>query len=670
MIRFSPRKTAICLALAIALGATSTPGLSAQVLTNAAKSQQIKVKVKFKKASKPVKRDEEADDWWLYWDEEDLDYWDLPDVFDDPALAFETVYDALPGSWIESAYFEVSGLDAPAEISVVGGEYSLDDNDYTNAPDIAVNGAWIKLLLLTPDAYGNAATVQLTIGDQVYSFQAVNITETDLASLDEMFEDPSGELVLKDGEVELDKDTSAPLVIQDASPENVLFKLKGGVNADVDNGSGTANLRIQPQEDCELETVAYYTPEGKRSTLLRLMRGNTGVSFDDSDSLLPVNDPSTKSQNGGFTALSGSKDTRIEIQSDQRKTKLTTPTEEDVYEAWIKEGSADVKQVGGGATGKRNSFAEVGKVYGGETASFSRKGDLRQIRLGSLKGDQKIAGDPLPLSYLAKDAKVPNLNGNIPRLQGAGLLSIIRVELDKLFGASGNLTFDESLGVATYTLAGKTYRFVPLGSAVVTMTSPVAKASRNRARLNRFAAANAASTAAGAFNLAAQGIQITLAGSLGYFADLDKAVKSFDAGGSIQLQAEGVIRIRMGGTDYAVLPASEVTSTSVKNSPTILFSGPSGLAFRDRDGGVQSLFAAAGDLNALVLAAQKFDPKAAVANQSDGTVLVALQGKSFRLTPSIKLTLPPAGHADDNFWQDGNSLYLRYPDGKVQGFGL
>lgn len=669
MSRHLQRKTLLCAALALALSGAPLHGLSAQALTPPAKSQQVKVKIKVKKAAKPIKRDE-LDDWWLYWDEEELDYWDLPDVFDDPALAFESVYDALPGSWIESGYFEVNGLDAPAEISVIGGEYSLDDNDYTSTPDVVVNGAWVKLLVLTPDAYGSATTAQLKIGDQVYTFQAINITETDLASLDEMFEDPSGELTLMDGEVELDQDTTAPLVIQDNSPENVLFKLKSGISADVDNGSGTANLLFQPQGDCEMETVAYYTAEGKRSTLLRLMRGNTDVRFDDGDSLLPINDPSTKTQSNGFTALSGGKDTKIEIQSDQRRTKLTGPTEEDVYEAWIKEGNADVKQIGGGTVATRNRFAEVGKLYGGETASFSRKGDLRQIRLGSLKGDQKIAGDPLPLSYLAKDAKVPNLNGSVTRLQGAPLLSAIKTELDKLFGAVGNLTFDETRGIASYTAGGKTYRFVPLGSAVVQMSTPVAKASRNRARLNRFAATNAASTAAGAFNLVAQGIQITLAGSLGYFADLDKAVKSYDAGASIRLQAEGVIRISMGGVDYAVLPASEVTPTAVKNAPAILFSGPSGLAFRDREGGVQNLFAAAGDINAVILAAQKFDPKAAVASQDDGSVLVALLGKSFRLRPDIKLTQPPAGRADENFWQDGNNLYVRYPDGKVQGFGL
>lgn len=663
------RKSLIAALVSVALAGTGSAALAAQAKARIPNATPAKIK----KVLKPVKRTDtlltDEDLWWLFWDEEELDYWDLPDVFDDPALAFETVYDALPGSWIESGYFEVTGLDAPAAISVTGGEYSMDDADYTSVPDVVSNGAWIKLVLLTPDEFGKSATMQLRIGNQPYTFQAANITETDLASLDEMFEDPSGELLLKDGEVELDRDTTTPLVLQDDSPDNVLFKLKAGIDADLDNASGTANLFFEPLEDCEMETVAYYTPAGKRSTLLRLMRGNTDARFDDADSLLPINDPSSSVDKSSFTALSGNQNTKVEVQSNQSRTKLANPSEEDAYETWVKEGMTTVKQVGGGTT-RANRFAEVGSLYGGETASFSRKGELRQVRLGSLKGDQKIAGDPLPLDFLARDAKVPNLNGTVTRLQGGTLLAAIKAELDKQFGGNGSISFDESRGLATYTVGGKSYRFVPLGSALVQMSTPTTKASPARVKRNRFAAANTASTAAGAFNLVAQGIQITLAGGLGYFSDFASAVKNYDPNGSVRLQAEGVVRITMGGVDYAVLPGSEATPSTVKNSPAILFTGPSGLAFRDRDGMVQNLYAAAGDINAVLLTARQFDPKAAVASQPDGSVEVAMGGGVFRLRPAIKLGNPPADKAGSNFWQDGANIYLRYSDGKVQGFGM
>lgn len=604
---------------------------------------------------------------------EQIDYQDVPDVSDNPVLSFEPVFDALPGSWIESGFYEVSDLDAPSPISIVGGEYSIDQADYTDQPGMVVNGSWVKVMVRSADAYGASVTVQLKIGERSYPFQAVNVAETNLPSLDDMFETPSGDLQLVNGEVELDKDASAPLTVQDDSPENVLLKLKGGINADVDNTSGTANLFIQPNQDSEMETVAYYTPSGKRSTLLRLVRGNTDIRFDDDDSLLPINDPSTNTQKGSFTALSGNKNTQVEIQSDQRQTKQSSPTEEDVYEAWVKEGYADIQQIGPVTTQKRNGFADVPRVYGGETAAFSRKGEVRQIRLGSLKSDQKIAGDPLPLNYLAKDAKVPNLNGNVNRLQGASLLSALKTSLDASFGGTGGISFDESRGIVTYALGGKSYRFIPLGSAVVQPAAPAPKAATltpARARLNRFAASNAAMTAAGAFDLVAQGIRLTMAGSLGYFADLEQALKSYDPAGFIRLQAEGVIRITMGGNDYAVMPSSEVTQTAVVKSPAFLFSGPSGLAFRDGGGAVQDLFAAAGDMNTLRLTALQLDPKATVANQPDGTVAVALSGNNYRLRPSLKLTPPPPDKIGLNFWQEKNNIFLRYSDGKVQGFGL
>lgn len=677
MIKFSQRKIAFLITAAFALAPLPAMAAATQAAGGGsapfnAKAGIMPVKRVFAETS-PQGEETAPQEEPLPAPGEEIDFLDVPDVFDDPVLSFEPVFDALPGSWIESGFFEVSGLDAPSPIAIVGGDYSIDQADYTSQPGMVVNGSWIKVMVLTPDAYGTSVTAQLKIGERSYPFQVTNVTETDLTNLDDMFETPSGELQLVNGEVELDKDTVAPLTVQDDSPENVLFNLKNGINADIDNTSGTANLLIQPNQDSEMETVAYYTPGGIRSTLLRLVRGNTDIRFDDDDSLLPINDPSTNTLKGAFTALSGSKNTQVEIQSNQRQAKQSSPTEEDVYEAWVKEGYADIKEILPATAKKRNTLAEVPRVYGGETAAFSRKGEVRQIRLGSLKSDQKIAGDPLPLNYLAKDAKVPNLNGNVGRLQGESLLAALKASLDISFGGTGSIGFDQSRGIVTYTLGGKSYRFVPLGSAIVQLPTPALKAATltpARARLNRFAAANAAMTAAGAFNLVARGIQLTMAGSLGYFSDLDQAVKSYDPAGVIRLQAEGVIRITMGGNDYTVMPSSEVTQTAVVNSPVFLFNGASGLAFRDREGAVQNLYAATGDMNTLRLTALQFDPKATIANQPDGTVAVALLGGNYRLKPNLKLTAPPPGKTGLNFWQENNSIFLRYSDGKVQGFGL
>ena len=670
MIKSVSAKTALFAAAALLAASLPAPGAAATPQPET-QSPQAGLKINAKASGNHFADDTTASDIVAI---DPANVQDAPDVYDDATLAFAPVYDTLPGSWIESSFFEVTGLTEPMPISIVGGEYSMDNADYTSQSDTVVNGAWVKVSLTTPDAYGAATTAQLKIGTQVYTFQVVNIAETDLTNLNDMFESPSDDLQLANGEVSLQGYSLAPLMVKDNAPDNILFKIKDGVLTDVDNNSGTANLKFKSNGDSELETVAYTKPDGKRSALLRLTRGNTDVNFDDADSLLPINDPTTNTQKGVFTALNGTTDTKVEIQTDQRKGKLTKPTEEDDYEAWIKQGSAGIQQIGSSGTVKRlNAFTAVGAIYSGETASFSRQGNLRQIRLGSLKGDQSLAGDPLPLGYLAQDTRVPNLNGNVSRLQGATLLSAVKASLDAGLGGAGNISFDASRGLVTYTLADKTYRFVPLGRVLIDLPTPAVKSaarSRGTVRLNRFAASNAASAAGGAFNLAAQGIQLTMAGSLGYFADLDNAVKSYDPSGTLRLQAEGVIRITLGGADYAVMPASEVTQSNVVNAPAILFTGPSGLAFRDRDGAVQTLYAAPGDISALLVTVRQFDPKATVATQPDGTVQVALQGNNYNFKPSMKLSSPPPGKGNLNLWQENNSFFLRYPDNKVQSFKL
>jgi len=606
---------------------------------------------------------------------DEYDFTDAPDVFDDPLVAFESVNDALPGSWIESGYFELTELIAPSPISIVGGEYSTDDGDYTSQPGEVVNGAWIKVSLLSPDRYGATATARVNVGDQTYTFQVTNITETDLDSLEDMFDAPGGELRLLNGEVELDVDPVAPLVIKDTSPDNILFKLKNGILADIDNNSGTANLKFRSNEDSVLETVAYFKPDGKRSALLRLVQGNTDVNFDAAGSLLPINDPSTNPSVGSFSALSGTPSTKMAIQSDQRKTRQIKPTSEDVYEAWIKEGTASIQRVGAAsAIQPANLFPATDTIDAGETASFSRAGELRQIRVGSLKGDQNIAGDPLPLNFLAPDTRVPKLTGSVSRLQGDSLLSAVKSSLDSSYGGSGSISFDETRGLVTYSNAGSTYRFVPLGRALVDRSSAISAkrsaSSRGQSRLNTFAATNAASIAGGAFNLAALGIKLTMAGSLGYFADLDEVLKRIDPAAKLRLQIDGVLRITLGPDDYVVIPASEVAASSVKGSPAFLSSGPSGLAFRDRDGDVQSMYAGPGDISALLIAARQFDKTATVATQSDGTVNLALLGNNLKLRPSLKLGNPPPDKTNLNLWPGANSIFLRYPNGKVQEFSL
>lgn len=648
-------------------------GQAASVTKGAAKIRQA--------ARKNALADEDLE--WEEFPEEEVydpeaDFWSDLGLTLDPAEAFATYYDAPPESWVESYFLMVSGLSEALPISIVGGEYSVDFEDYTSEPGGVVDGSIVIVRLLTPTAFAASATATLKIGQDSYPFSAVNITETDLASLLDLFGAEEGGMELVDGEAWLNEDLFDALALEDDAPDNAIMRLGEGVDAAFDNPSNTSDLKLSAKSPSQWQTVGYQDGS-QRSTLLRLLKGYTDVQMQGDSTLVPINDPTGSRSNGQFSALAGSKDTRFELRTStvQSGTDKALSDNGD-YEAWVKGGQAEVRQLAsGGTAGQRQAraLAQPVAVFGGETAAFDNKGTLKRVRIGSLDGNQSLPGDPLALPLLDVGVKVPKLSGAVPRLGGDSLLTVVREALDARFGGQGTVSYDAASGVVSYTLNGATYRYLPLGAPTVaavgagtagTVGTAAAKVKRWG---NRFAATNAGNVAAGAFSLTARGVQLSLTSALGYFTELEQAVKQLDAAGKLRLRSSGLLQVSLGGAEYLVRPGSQIAAGGTAG-PAFAMESDGTLLFRDSRGQSQALYPAFADLTVLERTVKSLDPTAVLTDPGTGSISLKLAGQQMRLKPSLKLSPVPPARANELFWQEGPLLYLRYPDNTAQAFSL
>jgi hypothetical protein len=296
-------------------------------------------------------------------------------------------------------------------------------------------------------------------------------------------------------------------------------------------------------------------------------------------------------------------------------------------------------------------------VYKGESTQLDAAGNLSQISLGSLNGVNQVPGDPLPLQ-ISRDSgtKIPVLEGPLPRLENKfSLLDIIGDQLKGALGdASGQLSYDKTTGVVTYMLGNTAYRLIPLGDVLV--------------KLNQFSDTSVTASAGGAYTLASRGIQLSLSGAVGYFSDLQTAVKSSNAAGSLNLKPTGAIEIRLGSDRYVVMPAA---SASFPSNPSSIpgFEIAGGYAvFRDHLGTLQTLYPAFLDVDTLNSVLRTAEPAATITNNADGTVTAGLAGQNYFLRPDYPVISTPTPHAADRYWQDSGLIYFRNSDQSAQGF--
>lgn len=299
-------------------------------------------------------------------------------------------------------------------------------------------------------------------------------------------------------------------------------------------------------------------------------------------------------------------------------------------------------------------------VYEGENGQIDDVGKLTQLVLGSPDGSKQVPGDPLPIpDVLAPETRVPNLYGKLLRFEKKiSLLDIIKEAFQEALGnVEGDLYYDKSTGVITYLVGRTGYRVIPLGDVVVF--------------LNQLSAASVSASSTGAFSLASRGIQMTLSGAVGYFSDLQQALKGIDANARVTLRPNGVLTINTGGNHYSAMPGM---AASLPENPTPLpgfESDANGLMiFRDHLGAVQTLFPAFYDLerlNTVVSVMIGFQGSSVTAN-GNGTVTLDQAGKSYTLAPDYPLRATPEHHLSKLWWTEGDLFYLHNADNTAQAF--
>lgn len=299
-------------------------------------------------------------------------------------------------------------------------------------------------------------------------------------------------------------------------------------------------------------------------------------------------------------------------------------------------------------------------LYRGENVKLDNGAAILKVTLGSADGLQLASGDALARRpEHAAGVYIPYLDGKLARFSDRlSLLDILREGLEELTGSSGGkLSYDAQSGVVSYAMGSRVFRLIPLGEVQVLF--------------REFSATSVSTTASGAFSLASRGIELTLAGAVGYFEDLQQAVRSIDSAGQAILRSSGALELRMNGARYSAQPSAEA---SLPERPTPLpgfEAGTDGVAqFRDRNGTLQVLYPTFADAEQLATTVSQAIPGAALSPRGNGTYALSAPGFSYTLVPEYALRDTPGSHAVDRWWADGGMIYLRNGDNTMQGLKI
>ncbi|MFA6313442.1 MAG: hypothetical protein WCV99_12330 [Sterolibacterium sp.] len=498
------------------------------------------------------------------------------------------------------------------------------------AGNVAADTAVTVTATYTENGIAKTATASVTVNAPIVTPSG---TVTPITKPEDVISNPgTGVSVDTTGAlVVTDQDPTKPIVISSAAPENALVKLE--TLAPVSFTSGTTTLQYTDQVGAAQLVIRTVNNQPQ----LEVAKGTVEIA--------------APAANITISVVSSNQATVGSIVTQTTADKVVVEKTDTTSAVFVDSGRVNYQ--GPGVT------AAI-PVYQGENTQLDTTGALNQLALGSLGGKKQVPGDPLPLTAIPRDTatKVPNLEGTLPRFNNTVTLQdLLRDMIKGLMedtAGIGQMTYDKSTGVITYVVGSTTYRLIALGDVLV--------------QLNQFSATNVAATAGGAYTLASRGIQMSLSGALGYFSDLQSAVKSADAAGTLNLKPTGAIEIRLGGARYAVMPGS---SASVPSNPTLSIgfdTNGGNLVFRDHLGTLQTLYPAFLDVDTVTSIFKTAIPSIVLTNKADGTVTAGLGGQNYTLRPDYLIVdQSAAGHAAESFWLESGVIFLRNADMSAQG---
>jgi hypothetical protein len=100
-----------------------------------------------------------------------------PDTTPEP-FAFVDQFDLPPDAEVQSNAITVTGINAPAPISVTGGEYSVNGGAFTPDDGTVPNGASVRVRLVSSSSYSTTVSAVLTIGGVSDTFSVTTRPES------------------------------------------------------------------------------------------------------------------------------------------------------------------------------------------------------------------------------------------------------------------------------------------------------------------------------------------------------------------------------------------------------------------------------------------------------------------------------------------------------------
>lgn len=85
------------------------------------------------------------------------------DTTPDP-FTFESVIDAAPESFIESSELTIKGINASADVSIFGGEYSINGDEYTSTDGTVKKDETVRVRVKASKELGGSVVAVLIVG--------------------------------------------------------------------------------------------------------------------------------------------------------------------------------------------------------------------------------------------------------------------------------------------------------------------------------------------------------------------------------------------------------------------------------------------------------------------------------------------------------------------------
>jgi hypothetical protein len=559
-----------------------------------------------------------------------------PDTF-----SFSSVTGVAPESSVSSNTIVVTGINSPAVIAIAGGEYSINGGIWTSATGAASLGNQIKVRLTAPSGYNATGSVSLSIGGVPVSFNVTTQSYVKVTAATQVFANPQTAEITDDGIIRFRTTPTQPVTLASAATENAVVRIDDQQTLSVVSQQST--LSYTPASSSTRLQVR--SVDG--SPALVPIAGRVGISAPAAQSVIPV----TADSAGSAKLLTTQANTQVTTGRDEQRNIVVAVTNSPVtYQA----------------TGRGRSLPTSFTVYPGEAVVADEAGTAGQVRVGSFAQDGNQAGDFIAgIPRIAATLKVPKITTASAQRFGSPWTNLVGQAIaSKLnLGNFVSLSQDSATGVLTLVTNQGSHRFLPVGSLAL---AEAAFGVKDRA-------ISVADIAANLTAVLDSSLSFAVAPATAY-ADLEAALKGIDSTASLEILGDGVLLATLSGTGYVAQSASRTTTGSSASCPGFVTENNQ-LALCDASGNRQVLYGAFADTDTLrdTFRTALSLPTLSVSNTgSNGIYSANVGGTPYSLAPDITLATPPAAQAGKLWWIDAatNKIFIRYPSGQAQGFGL